>query len=315
MDMVDMTKNKNRRVFFRIYDEVHLFYKKIDEKLLTEPHSVFDNILNDYSLSTDIEIVSQDSELLLPKPEKDLTHVIMPGFQFEENDICDVNISASGMAFNCEDALKEDDYLIIKILLVSSMTVIVTYGKVVYSKNNQSTDSEYPYFVGAHFINMKDEAQELLVKHVAKKRSQQLWVNGLLLAAVIIVIAAPDMVFGLLSHLLHFLLELSLELLHLGFEFIESNLDHLVEHFLETDVHQTQIIVFYIIAPFVLYGFYRLLRAVPTFCRRRKKNQIAYWSRKKASLLYFWREQSLFGKCKLVVIVAAAIAAYISFGF
>ena len=40
MDKVGMAKNKNRRVSFRIYDEVNLFYKKIDEKLAdrTEPY-------------------------------------------------------------------------------------------------------------------------------------------------------------------------------------------------------------------------------------------------------------------------------------
>lgn len=315
MGKVNMTKNKNRRGFFRIYDQVNLFYKKIDEKLLTEPHPVFDNILNDFSLPTDIEKVSQDLELLSPPVlKKNLPDITMPGLQFNENDTCNVNISASGMAFNCEDALKEGDYLVIKILLVSSMATIVTYCKVVYCKNSHPSDSQYPYFVGAHFINMKDEDRELLSKHVAKKRSQQTWVNGFILAVVITVIAVPDVVFGLVVELLHFLFEHFLEFIHIAFELIESNLDHLVEHLFETDVHQTQVIVFYLIVPFVFYGLYRLCRALPPFCRRCKKNQIIYWSRKKASLLYYWREQSLFDKVKLVVIAVTAITGYVFFG-
>ncbi|MDD4906792.1 MAG: PilZ domain-containing protein [Methylobacter tundripaludum] len=309
MDKINVTKNKNRRVFFRIYDEVNLFYQKIDEKLLTEPQPVFDNISSTPSSPTGLEKVSQDSALLLPRLEKNL-----PDSQFKENETRNVNISASGMAFDCEDALKEGDYLVIKILLASGMTSIVTDGKVVYCKNIQSNDNECPYFVGAHFINMKDDDRELLIKHVDKKRLQRRWVNALILAVVITVIALPDVVFGLLSELCHFLFELFLEFSHLAFEFIESNLDHLVEHLFETDVHQTQVIVFYIIVLFVFYGFYRLWQVVPPFCRWCKKKQIAYWSRKKANLLFYWREQSSLNKLKLVVIGVAVITGYIFFG-
>jgi len=245
MGKVSMTKNKNRRVSFRIYDQVNLFYKKIGEKLLTEPHPAFDNILEDFSLPTDIERVSQDSALLSPRLEKNLPDVTMPDLHFNENETCDVNISLSGMAFHCEDAFKEGDYLAFKILLVSSMAAIVTYGKVVYCKDSNPYESHEPHRVGVDFINMKDDDRELLIKHVSKRRWQHIVVNGLIFASVITVIAAPDMVFGLLFELLHFLFEHFLELIHIAFELIESNLDHLVEHLFHTDLQQTQIIVFY----------------------------------------------------------------------
>jgi hypothetical protein len=168
--------------------------------------------------------------------------------------------------------------------------------------------------VGAHFINLKDEDRELLSKHVAKKKAQQIVVKGFILTTVITVIAMPDVVFGLLFELFHFLFEHFLEFLHLAFEFVELNLDKLVEHFFDTGLHETQVIVFYIIASFVVYGFYRLFRALPLFCQRCKKNQIVYWSRKKASWLFYWREQSLFNKIKLVVIAIAAITGYVFLG-
>lgn len=304
MGKVNMAKNKNRRGFFRIYDEVNLFYQKIDERLLTESHPDFDNVLKPSALSPDLEKASQQ-----PKPEKNLQDL-----QFHENETCNVNISASGMAFNCEDAFKEGDYLIIKLLLVSSMTAIVTYGKVVYSKNSRSSDSQYPYFVGTHFINIKDEDRELLIKHVNKKRSQQRWVRGIILATVITAIAVPDVVFGLLFEFFHFLFEISLHGLHLGFEFIEMNLDHLVEHLFHTDLHETQVIVFYIIASFVVYGLYRIGRALPPFYRRCKNSLVEACEHKKASLLFYWRQQSLPNKIKLVVIGAAAVTCYVFFG-
>ncbi|MDO9423770.1 MAG: PilZ domain-containing protein [Methylobacter sp.] len=187
-----MTKTEERRGFFRIDDEVNLFYKKIDQKQATEPHHVSDNVLNSCSLSTALEIVSQDSAILLRRLEKILPDVadylrlidtkidliaqamMMQGHQFKENDTRNVNISASGMAFNCEEMLKEGDYLEIKMLLVSSMAVIVTYAKVVFCKSSQTTDSQFPYFVGVDFTNMKDEERELLIQYVVKKQLQQI---------------------------------------------------------------------------------------------------------------------------------------------
>ncbi len=192
MDKANKTKAEDRRGFFRIDDEVNLFYKKIEEKLVTEPHHVSDNVLTSCSLSTALEMVSQESAVLLHRLEKSLPDVadylrmleskidllaqavMMQGFQFKENDTRNVNISATGIAFNCEEALKEGDFLEIKMLLVSSMAVIVTYGRVVYCKRSQANDNRFPYFIGVDFINMKDEDREMLIKYVVKKQLQQI---------------------------------------------------------------------------------------------------------------------------------------------
>ncbi|TAN67606.1 MAG: PilZ domain-containing protein [Methylobacter sp.] len=192
MDKINMAKTEDRRGFFRIDDEVNLFYKKIDAKLATEPHHFSDNILNNCSLSTALEMVSQEASLLLHRVEKSLPDVadylriidakidllaqaiMMQGFHFKENQTRNVNISASGIAFNCEETLQKGDYLEIKMLLVSSMAVIVTYGRVIYCKTSQVNDSKYPHFVGVDFINMKDEDREMLIKYVVKKQLQQI---------------------------------------------------------------------------------------------------------------------------------------------
>lgn len=192
MDKINMAQTEDRRRFFRIDDEVNLFYKKIDEKRVHEPHRVSDNILNSCSLSTALEMVSQESTALLHRLDKTLPDVaeylriietkidllgqaiMMQGLQFKENDTRNVNISATGIAFDCEEALKQGDYLEIKLLLLSSMAVIVTYGKVIYCKHSQANDSPYPYFIGVDFINMKDEDREMLIKYVVKKQLQQI---------------------------------------------------------------------------------------------------------------------------------------------
>lgn len=192
MDKINVTQTEDRRRFFRIDDEVNLFYKKIDEKLVTEPHHFAENVLNGCSLSTALAAVSQESAVLLHRLEKNepdvadylriidtkiellAQAVMMQGFQFKENETRNVNISATGMAFNCEEQLKEGDYLEIKILLVSSMAVIVTYGKVIYCKSSEARDSRHPYFIGVDFISMKDEDREMLIKYVVKKQLHQI---------------------------------------------------------------------------------------------------------------------------------------------
>jgi hypothetical protein len=308
MGMVGMAENKNRRASFRIYDEVSLFYNKIDEELATEPTSEFDNTFNNPVLTSGTE---RTSSRLLSNLQKRL-----PGFRAQdtEHETLNVNISASGIAFTCEDALQEGDYLLIKILLLSSMAVIMAYCKVIYCKNSNPYENQYPYLVGAQFINMQDADRELLTTYVDKKRLRQNWVRGLMLVAAVTTILIPDVVFGSLFEVLHFLLEHLLELCHLAFEFVESALDHLIEHLFHTDLQQTQAIVFYILFSVALYVIYAIGKRLPSFYKRCKNSLIGYVLRKKSSLLYYWHEQSMTNKIKLALIGVAVISGYILFG-
>jgi hypothetical protein len=302
MDKFSIRKNKNRRGSFRIDDEVNLSYKKIDEKWMSEhqyPTS------NDHSFSTENHTVVLDSADLLDMP-------------FNRHESHNVNISSSGMAFSCEDALKEGDFLIIKLQLSSSMEAIVTYSQVVYCKDLEPdpgpNDSPHPCFVGTHFVNMKNEDRALLVKHVDEKRKQQHWINGIIITAILAVIFFPDVVFHLLAVIAHFLLDVSLHILHLSFEFIEMNLDHLVEHLFHTDLHQTQVIVFYIILSFVLLALYLVWRALPALWRRLKNALSLAVAFRKANWQFFWQEQSMLNKVKIVSITVAVLLLYFFFG-
>jgi len=303
-----MASNKNRRVSFRIYDEVNLFYQKIDEELVAEPTADFDNTFNSPSLTSGTERAS--ARLLSNLQER------IPGFRAQntEHESLNVNISASGIAFTCEDALQEGDYLLIKILLLSSMAVILAYCKVIYCKNSNPYENQYPYLVGAQFINMQDADRDLLNTYVDKKRLQQNWVRWLMLVAAVTAILAPDVVFGLLFEALHFLFEHLLELSHLAFEFVESALDHLIEHLFHTDLHQTQVIVFYILLSVIFCGIYAVGKRLPPLYKRCKNSLVVYVLRKKSSLLYYWHEQSMINKIKLALIGVAVISGYIFFG-
>ncbi len=83
---------------------------------------------------------------------------------------------------------------------------------------------------------------------------------GVLLFFMMIII--PDVIIGFVIEILHALWELFVELIHISFEGIESMLDHMVEETFHTDLHATQIIVFYIMMIFIMpivYFLWRLL--------------------------------------------------------
>jgi hypothetical protein len=112
----------------------------------------------------------------------------------------------------------------------------------------------------------------------------------------------------------HYLLEGTLHLLHVLFEYIESALDHIVEHLFHTGLHQTQVIVFYILLAFASAGLYWLWRIVPPAGRRFSKTLRGYFRRKKASLLYFWGEQTLRGKIGILLLGIVLTVCYGYFG-
>ena len=183
---------EDRRRFFRIDDEVNLYYKKVDEKNNNGPSYTSDDVLGTCSLTAAMDVLSQESDLILRRLERSepeiaeylkvmenkidlmVRIVVMQGADFSEQSTRNVNLSAAGLAFDCEEALEEGQYLEIKMLLASCMAVIVTFGRVVNCRKNLQDDDQYPYFVGVDYLNMKDQDRELLIKHVVKKQMQQI---------------------------------------------------------------------------------------------------------------------------------------------
>jgi c-di-GMP-binding flagellar brake protein YcgR len=187
-----MTHEEERRRFFRIDDEVNLYYKPIDEKMVNRTSHISDNVLGNCSLAAALEMMSQESRFMMSRLERNSPEVadylkiidskieliaqalILQGSDFKEKDTINVNLSASGLAFDCSEKLNVDDYLEIKMLLVSCMAVIVTYAKVVYCKPKPDSSSGFPYVAGVDYINMKDQDRELLIKHIVKRQMQQI---------------------------------------------------------------------------------------------------------------------------------------------
>jgi len=120
-------------------------------------------------------------------------------------------------------------------------------------------------------------------------------INGSILAAVLALILFPDVLFGLFFQLLHLLMEFA----HILFEFIESTLDHFIEHLFHTDLHETQVIVFYIIVSIALVGIYGLSRTLPRACRRFKNNVFAFFDWEKTICSDYWLGLTVTQKIRL----------------
>lgn len=280
----------NRRIASRIYEQSNLFYRKIDRRQIGDAQPGFDSLL-------------------------DHTDSSLPASQSLENDTLNVNISATGIAFTGKEALKPGDHLLLRILLLSNMTVIMCSCRVIYCKpSNPYETDRYPYLIGAEFINMTAEDSQLLHNHVNRKTKQKLALNTSLLTLLTLILLNPLDTLHLAVVLGHHLFEIIGHSLYLVFEYLELGLDHVIEHFFHTDLHTTQIIVFYTLVTAILITLYYLVRhiIIPA-CIRLAQHQRRYWSRKQASALYFWNEQTALGKFKIIGISTAAIVAYVYF--
>lgn len=108
-----------------------------------------------------------------------------------------------------------------------------------------------------------------------------------------------------------FIFDLALELIHILFEFIEHMLDKLIEHFFHTDLHDTQIIVFYLLlftAGFALYQLYKQLRSLPCRYHEVKENLAICWSQLKKELLAYWQDLPSTEKTKWLMGFMTSIA-------
>ena len=188
----DITTEEDRRRFFRIDDAVNLYYKVVDEKTVNSANKMSDNVLSSCSLVTSLDVLSQKSKVIVNRIEKKepdvaeylklmdskislLTQAVLQ----KENDLsgselCNTNLSASGLAIEVDAPVKEGEYIEVKLFLSSCVAVILLYGKVIYCKKNSHSKSASPYQVGIDYINLREEDREVLIKHIVKRQMQQI---------------------------------------------------------------------------------------------------------------------------------------------
>jgi hypothetical protein len=120
---------------------------------------------------------------------------------------------------------------------------------------------------------------------------------------IVVIIAMPDVVMGLLFELVH----LFFELLFIAFEWVESTLDKLIEHLFHTELHETQIIVFYMLVGIALLPLHYLWRMLKRLLLWLRESLPATFALYKNRATLFWQDLSLTGKIKLILITMGAI--------
>lgn len=192
MTKKNVSQMDERRRFFRIDDEINLFYKRVEPESIKKYSEVSSELLNNCSLAAALDILNQEAQIIFNRIERSnpdvadylrimdskinlvARAVLMEGTDLVNEQARNVSLSASGVAFECEELIADDEFLEIRLLLTSSMAVIVCYGNVVYSHKNPESKSEFPYIVGVAFSEMKEQDSELLIKHVVKRQMQQI---------------------------------------------------------------------------------------------------------------------------------------------
>ena len=139
-------------------------------------------------------------------------------------------------------------------------------------------------------------------------------VYGLVLLGIVVMITIPDMVIALSTELLHLVFELLFEMADVIFETVETMLDHLVEHLLHTELHDTQVIVYYIMVSIVAYPLYRLARVVLRYLLRllvaisiKWADYKTQWLLLRQDIIYYWQNLPFISKFKWVLIATGIL--------
>jgi len=181
-----------RRRFFRIDDELVFFYRKIDEVTANRMTAGTQDILGNASLTAALDVLSQESSLLMRRIERNQPDIadylkvlenkiellvrafMTQGMNWSQQEPSNVNLSASGIAFECAEAMAPGEFLEIKMLLASSMSLIVAVGRVVHCTIQTQDGGAPTYLIAVDYYNMHEQDREFLIKHVVKRQLQQL---------------------------------------------------------------------------------------------------------------------------------------------
>jgi len=306
MDIKKAKNILNRRHALRIFEQADIFYHKINIAPEIEAKLDFDTIL--------------DNTIVQSQTNKDLSptnsnfNPLLPESYSQENDTLNVNISTSGISFTCEEKLNTGDYLMLRVLLLSSMTVITSCCKVVYTKpSNPFETDQYPYLIGAHFINLKPIDKALLDKHINKRKIQSYITNSLLTLLVILCLIMPEVIFEELLHLGSYLIEAAIELITIGYDLLDHNLNKIVQFLFHTDWQNTHKISFYTIIAIGTGLLFPLIRLIISTGKKLFYRFHRFYCRKKSSIRYYWQEQTLLYKTGAITLITCVITLYVLF--
>ena len=178
----------DRRRFFRVDDTISLSYQLIDENTVAQGLKSSAYLNNEYSLAATLDVLSQEAMRIMQHLEKQNSEflelyqvldakinamaqaVMFIGSNVDAQNCQDVSLSAAGLAFQQQTALELGQNLAIEMYLPSTLALILVYGRVV----NCQADDAGQHVISVEYTQIREEDQELLIKHVVRKQWQQL---------------------------------------------------------------------------------------------------------------------------------------------
>ncbi|WP_367154392.1 PilZ domain-containing protein [Methylomonas sp. HYX-M1] len=281
-------KTINRRLAYRVYDQAHLIFSKLE----------------------------QEPEQLPPAVSAYPPIPVLPNSKAKENDTLRVNISSNGVAFTCEQPLYPGDMLRVRIFLLSTQTSIVTCCRVIYCKpSNPFELDRYPYTVGAQFVNLATGDREVLLRYVRRHQRFQWLRRSLLSACLLIVLLFPIDTADYLYSVAEIAIESLIDLALATYESSQFHLYKAIERTLATDSRQTEMLLFYLTLLAGLTLGYLIWRTLPGKLADAFYRLGCYLTRKKSSLAYAWSEQSALDKAKIIAVGLLSVGGYAFLSF
>ena len=179
-----------RRRYFRIEDEITLFYREVDEGALPDCESFKEEVMDGFSLTATLEYLDQESGFLcrtIEKSNPDIAsyldvlnqkiNLIAKAVLLKEEGVSElpaskVNISASGISFFADLELKAGSLLEVKMILPPALTGLVAYGRVVYCEPVEN--EHHSHRLAVDYINISEQDRDILIRHIVKRQMQQI---------------------------------------------------------------------------------------------------------------------------------------------
>jgi len=189
--MVDDIGDEERRRFFRIEDEIYLEvtvvneqdYKIAPQELATVQQSAFalsatfasmnhNHLPMMNSIRAGYPEIAQYLDLMNRKLDSLSQHLLEEQLPCSGENKIKVNISASGISFESDQTYSINQPLMLRLVLLPEKIGIEVFGRVV---NTQAmTESDNKTQISVDLEHIRNEDQELLIKHNLNKQMQEL---------------------------------------------------------------------------------------------------------------------------------------------
>lgn len=178
-------RREERRNFFRIEDEIILQVREITSDQLPNEEELPDS----FSLPSKLEQLTVETSSISRKIPSEYADVleylkileqkidlIAQAFLINECDFVkrptqNITLSASGLSFDSEIEVKPGQLMELTMMLPPMLIGIVTYGRVIHC---EAVKSHSLFNIGVEFLGLNKNDNELLVRYIVKKQSQQL---------------------------------------------------------------------------------------------------------------------------------------------